>query len=132
MVDVSELKEVEKDIREINPVHVTGRVDFGSGKFTFHLHITGSMVLPCSRSLVDVTLPFDIKTTEVFQTSQEEFETEAEIHSLEGEVLDLLPVIKENILWRFQCKFSVMMFRWSTDARSRLASDFGRRQRKDC
>ncbi len=51
-----------------------------------------------SRSLVDVTLPFDIKTTEVFQTSQEEFETEAEIHSLEGEVLDLLPVIKENIL----------------------------------
>ncbi len=44
MVDVSELKEVEKDIREINPVHVTGRVDFGSGKFTFHLHITGSMV----------------------------------------------------------------------------------------
>ena len=25
MVDVSELKEVEKDIREINPVHVTGR-----------------------------------------------------------------------------------------------------------
>ena len=27
MVDVSELKEVEKDIREINPVHVTGRVD---------------------------------------------------------------------------------------------------------
>ncbi len=48
-------------------------------------------------SLVDVTLPFDIKTTEVFQTSQEEFETEAEIHCLEGEVLDL-PVIKENIL----------------------------------
>ncbi|PGM90150.1 YceD family protein [Bacillus cereus] len=98
MVDVSELKEVEKDIREINPVNVTGRVDFGSGKFTFHLHITGSMVLPCSRSLVDVTLPFDIKTTEVFQTSEEEFETEAEIHCLEGEVLDLLPVIKENIL----------------------------------
>ena len=56
------------------------------------------MVLPCSRSLVDVTLPFDIKTTEVFQTSQEEFETEAEIHCLEGEVLDLLLVIKENIL----------------------------------
>lgn len=61
MVDVSELKEVEKDIREINPVHVTGRVDFGSGKFTFHLHITGSMVLPCSRSLVDVTLPLTLK-----------------------------------------------------------------------
>ncbi|MDM5189631.1 DUF177 domain-containing protein [Bacillus sp. DX4.1] len=101
MVDVSELKEVEKDIREIKPVHVTGRVDFGSNKFTFHLHITGSMVLPCSRSLVDVTLPFDMKTIEVFQTSAEvaeEYETEAEIHRLEGEVLDLLPIIKENIL----------------------------------
>ncbi|YAR63280.1 YceD family protein [Bacillus cytotoxicus] len=110
MVDVSELKEIEKDIRSIDPVHVTGRVDFGSNKFTFHLHITGSMILPCSRSLVDVTLPFDVKTTEVFQTSKEEYETEAEIHYLEGEVLDLLPIIKENILWKSQCKFSVMMF----------------------
>ena len=35
MVDVSELKEVEKDIREINPVHVTGRVDFGSVSLRF-------------------------------------------------------------------------------------------------
>lgn len=98
MVDVSELKEIEKDIRDIPPVHVTGRVDFGSNKFTFHLHITGSMVLPCSRSLVDVTLPFDIKTTEVFLVSEEKYETDAEVHYLQGEVLDLLPVIKENIL----------------------------------
>ncbi|MEH7461764.1 DUF177 domain-containing protein [Bacillus thuringiensis] len=98
MVDVTELKNVETDVRDVTPVHVTGRVDFGSNKFTFHLHITGSMVLPCSRTLVDVTLPFDIETTEVFLVSKEDFETEADFHYLEGEVLDLLPVIKENIL----------------------------------
>ncbi len=35
MVDVSELKEVEKDIREINPVHVTGRVDLAPVSLRF-------------------------------------------------------------------------------------------------
>lgn len=66
MVDVSELKEVEKDICEINFVYVMGRVDFGFGKFMFYLYIIGSMVLLCFCFLVDVILLFDIKIIEVF------------------------------------------------------------------
>ena len=96
-VDVSELKG-SADIRDISPVRVAGRADLGANKFTFHFRITGTMVLPCSRTLADVAFPFDIETTEVFLASKEEHEDEAEVHYLQGEVLDLLPVIKENII----------------------------------
>ncbi|MFD3448030.1 YceD family protein [Microbacteriaceae bacterium 4G12] len=98
VVDVSELKEMNEDIRDISPVHVTGRADLGANKFTFHLHIQGAMVLPCSRTLVDVTFPFEIETTEVFLASKQEYEADTDVHYLQGEVLDLLPVIKENII----------------------------------
>ncbi|MCP8970259.1 YceD family protein [Ectobacillus ponti] len=98
-IDVSDLKEVNHEIRDISPVHVTGRADLGANKFTFHLQITGTMVLPCSRTLVDVSLPFDVQTTEVYLASPEEhYEGDADVHYLHGEVLDLLPAIKENIL----------------------------------
>ncbi|MFX3622469.1 MAG: DUF177 domain-containing protein [Ectobacillus sp.] len=97
-VDVSDLKQLQADIRDISPVRVTGKADIGPGKFTFHLHITGTMVLPCSRTLADVTFPFDIETTEVFLASQTEYVADADVHYLQGEVLDLLPVIKENII----------------------------------
>ncbi|MBO9130278.1 DUF177 domain-containing protein [Bacillus sp. 165] len=98
MVDVSELKEENTDIREISPVHLQGRADFTSDYITFHLHITGTMVLPCSRSLVDVPLPFDVHTKEVFLLEHTEYEGDEDFRYLEGEVLDLLPVIKENII----------------------------------
>ncbi|WP_369813163.1 YceD family protein [Virgibacillus halodenitrificans] len=58
------------------------------------------MTLPCARTLVDVPYPFDIKADEVFTTSSyyTEEEEEDEIHPVKGEVLDLTPLIKENIL----------------------------------
>ncbi|WP_449539906.1 YceD family protein [Ferdinandcohnia sp. Marseille-Q9671] len=101
VVDVSELKDIEKSIRDISPVHVTGRGDLSSTKITFHVTISGSMILPCSRTLVDVTFPFEIRTTETFllrQTSDLDFESEEDVHQVRGEVIDLLPLIKENIL----------------------------------
>jgi uncharacterized protein len=101
VVDVSELKDIDKSIRDISPVHVTGRGDLSSTKVTFHLTINGSMILPCSRTLVDVTFPFEIRTTETFllrQTSDLDFESEEDVHQVRGEVIDLLPLIKENIL----------------------------------
>ncbi|MDG4655821.1 DUF177 domain-containing protein [Ectobacillus antri] len=86
------------EVRDLSPVKVSGKADLGASKYTFHLRIQGTMILPCSRTLVDVPLPFDIQTTEVFLASEEAYEADANIHYLQGEVLDLLPVIKENIL----------------------------------
>ncbi|MCH1623895.1 YceD family protein [Ferdinandcohnia quinoae] len=101
IVDVSDLKELDKTIRDIKPVHVSGRGDLSSTKATFHLTISGTMILPCSRTLVDVNYPFEIQTTETFllrQTSDFDLESDEDVHQVRGEMIDLFPAIKENIL----------------------------------
>ncbi len=100
-VDVKDLMELDKSIREISPVQVTGRADLSSTKASFHITISGSMILPCSRTLVDVKFPFEIRTTETFllrETSEYDLESDEDVHQVRGEVIDLLPLIKENIL----------------------------------
>ncbi|MDQ0244211.1 uncharacterized protein J2S09_001777 [Bacillus fengqiuensis] len=97
-VDVSDVKEVDPQIREVKPVHVTGRADISSAKVTFHLNISGEMILPCSRTLVDVPYPFHVETTETFLLKPVEFELEEDVHYVKGEVVDLDPIIKEHIL----------------------------------
>jgi uncharacterized protein len=97
-VDVSDLKQIDKLIRDISPVHIEGRADISATKFTFHLTIEGTMVLPCSRTLVDVSYPFTIHTTETFFLNDYDVTTDEDTHLIEGETVDLLPVVKELIL----------------------------------
>ncbi|MDR4886610.1 DUF177 domain-containing protein [Bacillus sp. HNG] len=100
-VDVKDIMELEKSIRDISPVQITGRADLSSTKASFHITISGSMILPCSRTLVDVKFPFEIRTTETFllkDTSVYDLESDEDVHQIRGEVIDLLPIIKENIL----------------------------------
>ncbi|WP_223700337.1 YceD family protein [Sutcliffiella deserti] len=97
-VDVNDIT-TNSEIRSIDPVHVIGRADLSSKKVTFHLTVEGSMVLPCSRTLVDVDYPFTIKTTETFLFQPAEYESDDEIlHMVEGDVIDLLPIIREAII----------------------------------
>ncbi|MFC3040229.1 YceD family protein [Virgibacillus xinjiangensis] len=99
-VDVSELETMNNDIREIGPVRVAGKCFLQGEQIIFSFRINGEMILPCARTLVDVPYPFDIGADEVFTTSPHysKEEEEDEIHPIEGEVLDLTPYIKENIL----------------------------------
>lgn len=99
MVDVSELTKIS-EIRQIPPVHVKGHGEFGSNKVTFTLTIEGTMILPCSRTLKDAEHSFKIETTETYLLSPEGYADpdDDNLHQVEGEVLDLLPMIKENIL----------------------------------
>jgi uncharacterized protein len=97
-VDVSDLKQVDKSIRDVSPVHIEGRADLSSTKFTFHLSIKGTMVLPCSRTLVDVLYPFEIHTTETFLLNDYDYTTDEDSHVVQGEIIDLLPIVKELIL----------------------------------
>src|SRR5699024_2638366 len=98
MIDMSLLKERNKEIRLVSPVHVTGRIDYSPTRIVCSLQITGTLTLPCSRTLVDVVFPFDIHTIETFLPSSEALDDTEECHLLEGEVLDLFPVIEDNIL----------------------------------
>ncbi|MDY0405976.1 YceD family protein [Virgibacillus sp. 179-BFC.A HS] len=96
-VDVSELEKMNNDIRKIGHVHVKGECNLQGNEFIFSFTIHGKMILPCARTLVDVPYPFDIHATEIFSTS-EAYKEDDEIHPIHGEVLDLTPYIKENIL----------------------------------
>src|SRR5699024_12194978 len=54
MVDVSELENLNNDIRQINPVRVKGICTADKDEFIFSFSIEGKMILPCARTLVDV------------------------------------------------------------------------------
>ncbi|HLR07835.1 MAG TPA: YceD family protein [Bacillota bacterium] len=99
-VDVSELESMNNDIRKIKPVQIDGTCYFQGEKIIFSFTMTGEMILPCARTLVDVVYPFTIKANEMFTTSSDYSDDHAEegIHPVEGEVIDLMPYIKENIL----------------------------------
>ncbi|HLS08737.1 YceD family protein [Lentibacillus sp.] len=98
-VDVSELETMNNDIREIGSVHVSGTAMDQGDDIMFTFTIAGTMILPCARTLVDVPYPFEINTVEIFSESPyEKDDSDDDIHPIDKEVLDLTPLIKENIL----------------------------------
>lgn len=97
-ISVNEIKQSDPTIRDVSPIHITGRADIGVTRVTFHLKIEGHLILPCSRTLVDVTYPIHVETTETFMLQDSEFEVEEETHMLKGDTIDLLPVIAEILL----------------------------------
>lgn len=99
-VNVSELEEMDNDIRKILPVRVKGECTIDGDQIVFTLNISGEMILPCARTLVDVPYSFEVNEVEVFSSSPyySEEDSENEIHPIQGEVLDLSPCIWENVL----------------------------------
>src|SRR5699024_3633419 len=100
-IDLSDLaSEKSNDIRKIGDVHVEGIYTVDAGEIIFSFSMTGEMILPCARTLVDVTYPFSMKATEVFSTSEhlDEEDEKDGVHQILEETLDLTPYIKENII----------------------------------
>ncbi|KAB2337401.1 DUF177 domain-containing protein [Cytobacillus depressus] len=98
MVQMDEIKKLDPSIRAVSPMSITGRVDIDSAKVTFHLKIEGHLILPCSRTLVDVNFPINVETTETFLIKGLNYETDEEVHQVKGDVIDLIPVIHEILL----------------------------------
>ncbi len=99
-VDLSELAELDNDIRRISPVHVKGRAEIRHDQIVFNVRATGEMIVPCSRTLVDVPYLFDIPLTERFLLKPEEegnYGAE-DVHLPEGNVIDFRPILKEAII----------------------------------
>ncbi|WHY79228.1 YceD family protein [Neobacillus sp. WH10] len=97
-IRVDEIKQDDPTIREVSPMHITGRGDIDSTKVTFHLTIEGHLILPCSRTLVDVKLPINVETTETFLLQGSVYETEEEAYQVKGDVIDVMPIIREILL----------------------------------
>lgn len=94
--DFSILKELDKQIIDLSPISVKGEAEFDSSKIVFHLTIQGTLVLPCSKSLVEVNFPVNIQTIETFFLRPLEDEDEGEL--VENGVIDLTPIVQELLL----------------------------------
>src|SRR5690606_4118382 len=81
-----------------SPIHVVGRAVINQNKVTFHLHIQGHIILPCSRTLVDVKYLIDVETIETFVLNGESYDEEGEVHKVRGEGIDLIPILQEILL----------------------------------
>ncbi len=68
-VDVSEIASWDNDIQRIDPIRVQGHCVLDGDEIIFTLNMSGEMILPCARTLADVTHPFKIKEIEVFSES---------------------------------------------------------------
>lgn len=99
-INLDELKQVEPEIRHISPVEISGKVSSSDSLITFQLHIKGTLTLPCSRTLEDVLFPFDIETKEnyLIPDTYSYHSEDDDVHMIEGDVIDIVPVIKEHIL----------------------------------
>ncbi|MDE1453798.1 YceD family protein, partial [Bacillus paralicheniformis] len=75
-----------------------GRAEFRSKQAAFDFTISGEMILPCSRTLVDVRYPFSISTKELFIFHKTEELEDEDVHIVEDDLIDLTPVVKEEIL----------------------------------
>ncbi|WP_062105174.1 YceD family protein [Bacillus niameyensis] len=101
-VDVSEnLLKRDPEIRAVTPIQVTGTMDVNREKVEFHLHLTGTLTLPCARTLVDTEYPIDIHSSEVFLLMPDDRkldDDEEDIHEPIRGVVDLNPVIEELLI----------------------------------
>lgn len=102
-IDLSaQLQQADQDIRDASPIRVEGRADIDSHKASFHLHITGTLILPCSRTLADVEYPVDIHSTETYLLKEYDMEdvedAETYVHHVHGGIIDLEPVVYELLL----------------------------------
>ncbi|MED3660301.1 YceD family protein [Ureibacillus sp. FSL K6-8385] len=101
VVNLDEVKERNKDIREISPVHVKGHCTVGNSQMTCHLTLKATLTLPCARTWEDVQFPVEVETVEVFSWEDPELrgnDDDEDIHYIDGEVVDLKPVLEELIL----------------------------------
>lgn len=98
-IDVSELVDLKNnDIRQIDPVRVEGICTVEKNEVVFSFTMKGKMILPCARTLVDVSYPFQFRATEIFTTVLSKADEEEEIHFIADDVIDLRPFILEAIV----------------------------------
>lgn len=102
VISLEELKEAHPEIRDVTPFHVKGKGEYARSLIIFSLHIKGTLVLPCARTLADVHYPIDLHVTEKFYPKDERLahvdEDDEDLHYYEGDIIDLLPAIRERVL----------------------------------
>lgn len=89
-IDSETIKNTE--IRRITPVKVIGYLFFNGNNYELNINISGEMILPCSRTLNDVSYPFNIDIDELFDENDDNY------LKINQNTLDIFPIIWQNIL----------------------------------
>ena len=99
-VSLENVKSRNSDIRNISPVHVKGLCTFGASQMTCQFTLNTTLTLPCARTWEDVEFPIEIETVEVFSwiDAGNRSDEEGDIHFIDGDVIDMQPVLEELIL----------------------------------
>lgn len=99
-VQLDEVKDRNHEIREISPVHLKGLCTFGASQMTCQLTMTATLTLPCARTWEDVEYPIEVELAEVFSwiDPEKRVDEHSDIHWVDGDVIDLQPVLEEIIL----------------------------------
>ena len=84
------------DIRDLSEIDVSITITrVTDSSYEMNLQIKGTMVLPCSLTLKDVSYPFDIKT--IVKVSND-VENDEECVKIIQNNIDIIPIIWQNIL----------------------------------
>lgn len=97
-VNLDSVKKRNEEIRNIEPIHVTGSCTIGASDITCRFRLEGTMTLPCARTWEDVTYPFVIESVETFSWDNAGNVTDDEIHLVDGDFVDPIPVFEELVL----------------------------------
>ncbi|RHW39749.1 hypothetical protein D1B33_02550 [Lysinibacillus yapensis] len=99
-VQLDDVKKRNHDIRHISPVHVKGHCTFGASQMTCQFTMTATLTLPCARTWEDVEFPIKVDAVEIFSWIDSELRgnDDEDIHYIDGEVIDLKPVLEELVL----------------------------------
>ena len=80
------------DIRRISPVKVNGYISNNNEEYELNITISGTMILPCARTLKDIEYPFSSEIDEVIG------ENDDDSLEINQNRLDIFPIVWQNIL----------------------------------
>ncbi len=84
------------EIRKLSPIRVIGSIKKDiENTYLLNITINGEMILPCSISLKDVSVPFNIEVNEILS---ENIDKEEEYIKIINNSIDIMPIIWQNIV----------------------------------
>src|SRR5438270_3924742 len=91
----------EEDPKPSGPLHVTGRLSTaGAGRYYWHGHIEGDLVLPCRRCLNDASTHVSGEEHVIFVDADDEEADNPDVFTLDdrADEIDLRPAVREQWL----------------------------------
>ncbi len=91
------------DIIDMSKITVKGMISKSpSSLYELHLKITGTLILPCSVTLKEVSYPISIEVNETLSENDED--DKEEYLRITGNYLDIIPIVWQNIVMEIPIK----------------------------